>query len=234
MTTLSLEPSKLYAHDDHDLDLFATPARLHSVVLEDGSEVFTRSVPVSSPSLALECADTPLLHSADPKKSLQERLARVWAERGDYSQLTEERVLNPPEEDDGDKQDDDTRPSVEDIRKLQESMLKGLEFVPFSSSLSGWGSPFSSLPRQYRPGRAYHRSRPPLCSLSPDRPARYRPGLPPPPSANPYSRPDRHSPSLLPRPCREPQRRPPPRDLPLRAQVLRLCVLRRLGRAHPP
>jgi hypothetical protein len=76
-------------------------------------------------------------HSADPKKSLQDRLARVWAERGDYSLLTEEGVMNPKEDDQAEKEDEDARPGPEDIRKLQESMLKGLEcvfaspFLPF-------------------------------------------------------------------------------------------------------
>jgi hypothetical protein len=46
MTTISLEPPKLYANDELDTDLFARPARLHNVVLEDGSEVFTRFVAV--------------------------------------------------------------------------------------------------------------------------------------------------------------------------------------------
>ncbi|GAA5982619.1 hypothetical protein JCM11641_002602 [Rhodosporidiobolus odoratus] len=103
--TLSLEPPKLYAGDGRDQDPFARPARLQDVMLEDGTEVFSR---------------------ADSKKSLSERLFRVWAERGDYSQLTADSIRNPKEEDDHAKDDEDTRPSVEDMRKLQETMLNNL------------------------------------------------------------------------------------------------------------
>ncbi|GAA5857410.1 hypothetical protein JCM8547_002264 [Rhodosporidiobolus lusitaniae] len=107
-STVSLEPLRLYAHDGKDADLFAKPARLHSVNLEDGKEIFTRE---------------------DPKKSLTERLMRVWAERGDYSLLTEESIRNKVEEDEKDKEDEDTRPSPEDIRKLQDSMLNSLNIA---------------------------------------------------------------------------------------------------------
>ncbi|BGP45404.1 hypothetical protein JCM10450v2_001222 [Rhodotorula kratochvilovae] len=104
-TPLSLEPLRPHAGDGQDADLFARPARLHEVVLEDGREVFTRD---------------------DPQKSLSERLMRVWAERGDYSQLSEERVRNPPQEHEQAQEDEDPRPSVEDVRKLQETMLNSL------------------------------------------------------------------------------------------------------------
>ncbi|GAA6035094.1 hypothetical protein JCM8097_002181 [Rhodosporidiobolus ruineniae] len=107
-TTLSLEPLRLFAGDAQDGDLFARPARLHDVSLEDASESFTR---------------------ADTKKPLSERLMRVWAERGDYSLLTEESIRNPVEEDKDDKEDDDPRPSVEDMRKLQEAMLHNLNIA---------------------------------------------------------------------------------------------------------
>ncbi|GAA5940571.1 hypothetical protein JCM1841_001272 [Sporobolomyces salmonicolor] len=105
---LSLEPLPVYANDGKDSDLFARPARLLDVVLEDGSEVFTR---------------------ADPNKSLQERLMRVWAERGDYSLVTEETIRNPPPEANDDDQVPDGRPSSEDMRKLQEDMLTNLSIA---------------------------------------------------------------------------------------------------------
>ncbi|KPV76943.1 uncharacterized protein RHOBADRAFT_51922 [Rhodotorula graminis WP1] len=105
-TQLSLEPLQPFAGDGHDSDLFARPARLREVRLDDGREVFTRD---------------------DPKKSLQERLARVWAERGDYSELSEERILNPAKEHElADKEDKDPRPTVDDIRALQETMINNL------------------------------------------------------------------------------------------------------------
>ncbi|BGP05440.1 hypothetical protein JCM10049v2_001246 [Rhodotorula toruloides] len=104
-TTLSLEPLRLFAGDGKDSDLFARPARLHDVVLDDGREVFTRN---------------------DPKKSLSERLMRVWQERGDYSQLTEDSIRNPVQEDKEEQADEVDRPSVEDMHKLQETMLQNL------------------------------------------------------------------------------------------------------------
>ncbi|BGO97200.1 hypothetical protein NBRC10513v2_001120 [Rhodotorula toruloides] len=104
-TTLSLEPPRLFAGDGKDSDLFARPARLHDVVLDDGREVFTRN---------------------DPRKSLSERLMRVWQERGDYSQLTEDSIRNPVQEDKEEQADEDDRPSVEDMHKLQETMLQNL------------------------------------------------------------------------------------------------------------
>ncbi|GAA5884890.1 hypothetical protein JCM6882_007140 [Rhodosporidiobolus microsporus] len=108
-TTLSLEPLKLYANDGKDEDLFAKPVRLHDVLLEDGSEVLVRG--------------------ESSKKPLSERLMRVWAERGDYSRLTAESILNPTEEEEDAKEDEDPRPSVEDMRKLQESMLHNLSIA---------------------------------------------------------------------------------------------------------
>ncbi|GJN87967.1 hypothetical protein Rhopal_000922-T1 [Rhodotorula paludigena] len=108
-TQLSLEPVRPVAGDGLDSDLFARPARLHDVVLEDGREVFTRE---------------------DPKKSLAERLQRVWAERGDFSLLTADSIRNPDSDDtskqDGEDADEDARPSVEDMRALQETMIHSL------------------------------------------------------------------------------------------------------------
>ncbi|TNY23410.1 Proteophosphoglycan ppg1 [Rhodotorula diobovata] len=104
-TQLSLEPLQPFAGDGHDQDLFARPARLHEVRLDDGREVFTRD---------------------DPKKSLSERLMRVWAERGDYSELSEERILHPPKDQEHTREDEDARPAVEDIRALQETMIHNL------------------------------------------------------------------------------------------------------------
>ncbi|BGP13361.1 hypothetical protein JCM10213_005793 [Rhodosporidiobolus nylandii] len=104
-TTLSLEPLRALVGQDGDADLFARPHRLHDVSLEDGTEHFS---------------------NADPEKSLSERLMRVWAERGDYSLLTEDSVRNPKEDDAAEKEDEDTRPSVEDMRKLQEEMINNL------------------------------------------------------------------------------------------------------------
>ncbi|GAA5877664.1 hypothetical protein JCM1840_004975 [Sporobolomyces johnsonii] len=105
---LSLEPLPVYANDGKDSDPFARPARLLDVVLDDGSEVFTR---------------------ADPNKSLQERLMRVWAERGDYSLVTEESIRNPPPEAKDDDKVQDGRPSSEDMRKLQQDMLTNLSIA---------------------------------------------------------------------------------------------------------
>ncbi|GAA5901754.1 uncharacterized protein JCM6883_000383 [Sporobolomyces salmoneus] len=105
---VSLEPLPIFANDGKDSDLFAKPVRLRDVNLHDGSEAYTRN---------------------DPKKSLQERLMRVWAERGDYSLVTEESIRNPPPEDsDKDKveQDPSGRPSSEEMRKFAESMLNNL------------------------------------------------------------------------------------------------------------
>ncbi|GAA5998183.1 uncharacterized protein JCM10292_002380 [Rhodotorula paludigena] len=108
-TQLSLEPVRPVAGDGLDSDLFARPARLHDVVLEDGREVFTRE---------------------DPKKSLAERLQRVWAERGDFSLLTADSIRNPDSDDttkqDGEDADEDARPSVDDMRALQETMIHSL------------------------------------------------------------------------------------------------------------
>ncbi|GAA6000600.1 hypothetical protein JCM10207_004570 [Rhodosporidiobolus poonsookiae] len=103
--TLSLEPLRVVANDGHDADLFAKPARLLDVVLEDGSEVFSRE---------------------DPKKGLSERLMRIWAERGDFSLLTADSIRNPKDDAEEDKDDEDSRPSEEDMRKLQETMLTNL------------------------------------------------------------------------------------------------------------
>ncbi|GAA5849806.1 hypothetical protein JCM5353_008614 [Sporobolomyces roseus] len=103
---LSLEPLPIFANDGKDSDLFAKPARLQDVVLQDGSQVYTRN---------------------DPKKTLQDRLIRVWAERGDYSLITEEKVRNPvEEEEETTKQDPEGRPSPEEMRKLAETMLNNL------------------------------------------------------------------------------------------------------------
>lgn len=51
---------------------------------------------------------------------------RVWQERGDYSKLTEESIRNPVQEDEKEQADEDDRPSVEDMHKLQETMLQNL------------------------------------------------------------------------------------------------------------
>ncbi|CEQ39312.1 SPOSA6832_00842 [Sporobolomyces salmonicolor] len=127
---LSLEPLPVYANDGKDSDLFARPARLLDVVLEDGSEVFTRFVrlPSTLASLRRSRSRSPK-RRADPNKSLQERLMRVWAERGDYSLVTEETIRNPPPEANDDDQVPDGRPSSEDMRKLQEDMLTNLSIA---------------------------------------------------------------------------------------------------------
>lgn len=75
-------------------------------------------------------ADRARLSSEDPKKSLAERLQRVWAERGDFSLLTADSIRNPDSDDtskqDGEDADEDARPSVEDMRALQETMIHSL------------------------------------------------------------------------------------------------------------
>ncbi|GAA5979544.1 hypothetical protein JCM10908_002962 [Rhodotorula pacifica] len=112
---LSLEPPRLLAGDGLDDDLFARPARLQDLNLEDGREVLTRN---------------------DTTKSLNERLLRVWAERGDFSKVTKQSIRNPTTlDDDGDKgkeaseEDKDSRPTVEDVRRLQETMIHSLAVV---------------------------------------------------------------------------------------------------------
>ncbi|GAA5963777.1 hypothetical protein JCM3765_006849 [Sporobolomyces pararoseus] len=105
---VSLEPLPIFANDGKDSDLFAKPPRLQDVNLEDGSEVYTRN---------------------DPEKSLQERLMKVWAERGDYSLVTAESIKNAqPEDADKDKmeQDPQGRPFPEEMRKFAETMLNNL------------------------------------------------------------------------------------------------------------
>lgn len=60
---------------------------------------------------------------------------RLWAERGDFSRVTEDSIRNPaPEGDKGAEKDgedgqSDGRPAVEDIRKLQETMIYSLACV---------------------------------------------------------------------------------------------------------
>ncbi|GAA5864651.1 hypothetical protein JCM3774_006026 [Rhodotorula dairenensis] len=114
---LSLEPPRLLAGDGLDDDLFVRPARLQDLNLADGREVLTR---------------------ADTTKSLHDRLLRVWAERGDFSKVTEQSIRNPTPSHDDDAQggqkgseaeEQDTRPTVEDVRKLQETMLHSLAVV---------------------------------------------------------------------------------------------------------
>lgn len=56
---------------------------------------------------------------------------RVWAERGDFSVVTEQSIRNPTlhadeEKSKADDEDKDTRPTVEDVRKLQETMIYSL------------------------------------------------------------------------------------------------------------
>lgn len=56
---------------------------------------------------------------------------RLWAERGDFSKVTEDSIKHPPtsdaDKDAGDATEDkDGRPAVEDVRKLQETMLHSL------------------------------------------------------------------------------------------------------------
>jgi len=55
---------------------------------------------------------------------------RVWAERGDYSLITEEKVRNSVEEEEETvKEDPEGRPSPEEMRKLAETMLNNLTYV---------------------------------------------------------------------------------------------------------
>ncbi|GAA5936835.1 uncharacterized protein JCM15063_000075 [Sporobolomyces koalae] len=107
---LSLEPLPLVVDDGQDADLFARPARLADVNLESGQQVYTRH---------------------DPKKSLQERLMRVWAERGDYSLVTEQSIRNPePEpsssEPDAEELDARENPTPEQMRHFAESLVNNL------------------------------------------------------------------------------------------------------------
>jgi len=54
---------------------------------------------------------------------------KVWAERGDYSEVTEETIRNPiVKTDDADKveQDAQGRPSPEEMRTFAENMLNNL------------------------------------------------------------------------------------------------------------
>lgn len=95
---------------------------------------------------------------------------RVWAERGDYSELSEERILHPPKDQEHTREDEDARPAVEDIRALQETMIHNLacgtvSLIVLPSSSLDLTSP--SLAAQPRPRRAHHRPRPSLRPLSP-------------------------------------------------------------------
>lgn len=77
-------------------------------------------------------ARSPSPNSEGTTKSLTERLMRVWAERGDFSKVTEQSIRNPAlhaEQEDSkadEDEDKDTRPTVEDVRKLQETMIYSL------------------------------------------------------------------------------------------------------------
>ncbi|GAA5852164.1 hypothetical protein JCM3766R1_000959 [Sporobolomyces carnicolor] len=105
---LSLEPLAPFANDGKDSQPFARPARLADVNLQDGSEVYTRN---------------------DPRKSLPERLVRVWAERGDYSLVTEDKIRNSSLETtqpERDRDEADERPSPDRMRQFAESMLNNL------------------------------------------------------------------------------------------------------------
>ncbi|GAA5821398.1 hypothetical protein JCM10212_000282 [Sporobolomyces blumeae] len=114
---VSLEPLPLVAHDELDDDPFAQPARLYDVHLDDGHPVYSRS---------------------EPTHSLQHRLMRVWAERGDYSQLTRDSILdlrtNPDDLRDkanrdaaaANDDDLDPRPRPDELRSLVQGMLENL------------------------------------------------------------------------------------------------------------
>lgn len=136
---------------------------------------------------------------------------RVWQERGDYSQLTEDSIRNPVQEDKEEQADEVDRPSVEDMHKLQETMLQNLVCV---QSLSA-ACPHAHLDfLQDRSGRVEHSARLAFGSLCAYRPARCRRQHHPASSANPHSRPDRSSPSSFDRSVDKSSRRPSSRFFP--------------------
>ncbi|KDE03473.1 hypothetical protein MVLG_06035 [Microbotryum lychnidis-dioicae p1A1 Lamole] len=76
-THISLEPPAITAQDGLDDDLFAPAARLYEVT-HDGQQVLTRE---------------------DSNKLPTERLLRIWQERGDFSQLTSQRIRDEQNKD---------------------------------------------------------------------------------------------------------------------------------------
>lgn len=109
---LSIESAQLRIPDTASTNLFASRPRLYDITPEPSALVFTRQ---------------------DADKSLSERLARIWAERGDFSKVTVESIMNPPEvvaEEDGVV---DERLTSTGMRELQTSLLDSLSFVlPYS------------------------------------------------------------------------------------------------------
>ncbi|ORY80684.1 hypothetical protein BCR35DRAFT_331750 [Leucosporidium creatinivorum] len=104
-TGFSLEPPPVIAYDGKDDDLFAPRARLLDVT-DDGLQVFTR---------------------ADPEKSITERLIRIWQERGDFSQLTAAKIRAGEVE--VVEEEEDARPSAQDMRDLQGQMMEQLSLA---------------------------------------------------------------------------------------------------------
>ncbi|KAI5481094.1 Mediator complex, subunit Med17 [Pseudohyphozyma bogoriensis] len=103
---LSLEPPPPKAHDSLDNDPFVRPAQLYDINLDDGSDVFTRD---------------------GPQKPVGERLKRLWAERGDFSALTARSILAPKADDVEVDKDEDTRPTPQEVREFQASLMQQLE-----------------------------------------------------------------------------------------------------------
>lgn len=66
-------------------------------------------------------------------RPLPERLARIWAERGDFSQLTTRSILNPVTELETGIEEEterDSRLSSTGMKELQLNLLSNLEYVP--------------------------------------------------------------------------------------------------------
>lgn len=61
---------------------------------------------------------------ADPEKSITERLIRIWQERGDFSQLTAAKIRAGEVE--SVEEEEDARPSAQDMRELQGQMMEQL------------------------------------------------------------------------------------------------------------
>lgn len=130
---LSLEPIPI-VHDDGIDDIFARPPRLLDINLEDGTEIYTRSVPL--PGHLLSPTDEHRVNRDDPKKSISERLKRIWAERGDFSVLTAESILVPPVVEDA-MDEEDTRPSPLEMREMQAQLMDQLSYVHACRDLLG-------------------------------------------------------------------------------------------------
>lgn len=104
---LSIEPQSLQIPDSQSTNLFASKPRLFDIT-PDSSLVYTRQ---------------------DAAKSLSERLGRIWSERGDFSKISVESILNPVAVVIDEEAELDKRLSSAGMRELQTSLLDSLSLV---------------------------------------------------------------------------------------------------------